>query len=97
VMKQWKEKYLLSGIEIYYCHYDVTWKMHSSEKPFSTYQTFIAISDVTDLDNNIALYKREYPGLLRSEMQKMIETYPNDREFKDNYRKFLRKFGGGAK
>lgn len=97
VIKRWKEMYLERGIEIYYCRDDVTWKMHASKPPFSTYQAFVAISDVTDLENNVALYEKEYPAVLRKEIRKMMESYPEERVFREDYRMFLRKCSSTGK
>lgn len=97
VIKRWKEKYMERGIDIYYCRYDVTWKMHAAKPPFSTYQAFVAISDITDLENNVARYEQEYPAVLQAEIRKMLESYPDDRDFREDYRAFLRKYGGAVK
>lgn len=93
VIKRWKAKDLERGIKIYYCWFYVTWKMHAAKPPFNSYQAFVPISDVMDLENNVARYEKEYPAALQAEIRKMMESYPEERAFRDDYRMFLRKYG----
>ena len=39
------------------------------------------------------LFKQEYPGVLKSELDAMINAYPDDRRFKEDLRMYQRLFG----
>lgn len=94
VVKQWKEKYRLNGIEISYNRFGTpTWEMRSSNSRFITYQGAIPIKDITELEKNVELFKKEYPGVLKSELDAMINAYPDDRRFKEDLRMYQRLFG----
>mgnify|MGYP003414197239 FL=1 len=94
IVKKWKEKYRLNGIEISYNRFGTpTWEMRSTNSRFISYQGAVPIKDITDLDNNVELFKREYPALLKAELDAMIQAYPEDRRFKEDLRMFLRLFG----
>ena len=67
--------------------------MRSTNSRFVSYQGAVPIKDITDLDNNVELFKREYPALLKAELDAMIKAYPEDRRFKEDLRMFLRLFG----
>lgn len=67
--------------------------MRSTNSRFVSYQGAVPIKDITDLDNNVELFKREYPALLKAELDAMIQAYPEDRRFKEDLRMFLRLFG----
>ncbi len=95
VVKVWKEKYRLNGIEISYNRFGVpTWEMRSSNSRFASYQCAIPISDITALDENVELFKKDYSALLRAEIAKLTEAYPDDRRIKEDSRMFQRVFGG---
>ena len=94
IVWRWKEKYRLNGIEISYNRFGKpTWEMRSTNSRFISYQGAVPIKDITDLDNNVELFKREYPALLKAELDSMIQAYPEDRRFKEDLRMFLRLFG----
>ena len=94
IVKKLKEKYRLNGIEISYNRFGKpTWEMRSTNSRFISYQGAVPIKDITDLDNNVELFKREYPALLKAELDSMIQAYPEDRRFKEDLRMFLRLFG----
>jgi len=67
--------------------------MRSTNSRFVTYQGAIPIKDITDLDNNVALFKKEYPAILKAELDAMLNAYPDDRRFKEDIRMFQRLFG----
>lgn len=67
--------------------------MRSTNSRLVTYQGAIPIKDITDLDNNVALFKKEYPAVLKAELDAMLNAYPNDRRFKEDMRMFQRLFG----
>jgi len=67
--------------------------MRSTNSRFVTYQGAIPIKDITDLDNNVALFKKEYPAVLKAELDAMLNAYPDDRRFKEDMRMFQRLFG----
>jgi len=67
--------------------------MRSTNSRFVTYQGAIPIKDITDLDNNVALFKKEYPAVLKAELDAMLNAYPDDRRFKEDIRMFQRLFG----
>ena len=94
----WKEKYLLKGIDIRYNWFGVpAWEMRSSNSRFITYQCAVPIKDITELEANVELFKREYPGLLKEEVEMLVKSYPDDRRFKEDHRMFLRMFGSSVK
>ena len=94
VVKVWKEKYRLKGIEISYNRFGVpTWEMRSSNSRFVTYQCAVPIRDITEFDENVDLFNREYPQLLRDEIARLVESYPADRRIKEDSRMFQRAFG----
>lgn len=83
-----------NGIEISYNRLGTpTWEMRSTNSRFVSYQGAVPINNITDLDNNVELFKREYPALLKAELDSMIKAYPEDRRFKEDLRMFLRLFG----
>lgn len=95
IVKQWKEKYRLNGIEIFYNRFGVpTWEMRSMNSRFITYQGAVPIKDITELEKNIVLFKKEYPSVLKAELDAMLKAYPDDRKFKEDNRMFQRLFGG---
>ena len=49
--------------------------------------------DITELDNNVELFKKEYPAVLKAELDAMVKAYPEDRRFKEDMRMFQRLFG----
>jgi len=67
--------------------------MRSTNSRFVTYQGAIPIKDITDLDNNVALFKKEYPAVLKTELDAMLNAYPDDRRFKEDMHMFQRLFG----
>lgn len=94
IVKKWKEKYRLNGIEISYNRFGTpTWEMRSNNSRFITYQGAIPIKDITELEKNVELFKKEYPGVLKAELDAMINAYPDDRRFKEDLRMFQRLFG----
>lgn len=94
VVKRWKEKYLAQGVEISYCRFDKpTWIMKSSNTRFGMYNSAIEISDITNLEKNIALFRKEYPALLGADIERMLKAYPDDRKIKEDNRMYLRVFG----
>ena len=98
VVKVWKEKYLLKGIDIRYNRFGVpTWEMRSSNSRFITYQCAVPIKDITELEANVELFKREYPRVLKKEVEMLVKSYPDDRRFKEDHRVFLRMFGSSVK
>lgn len=95
IVKKWKEKYRLNGIEISYNRFGTpTWEMRSSSSRFIDYRGAVPIKDITDFDNNIALFKKEYPAALKAELDAMVKAYPDDRRFREDLRMFQRLFGG---
>ena len=83
-----------NGIEISYNRLGTpSWEMRSTNSRFVSYQGAVPINNITDLDNNVELFKREYPALLKAELDSMIKAYPEDRRFKEDLRMFLRLFG----
>lgn len=60
---------------------------------FVTYQGAIPIKDITELEKNVELFKKEYPGVLKAELDAMINAYPDDRRFKEDLRMYQRLFG----
>ena len=94
IVKKWKEKYRLNGIEISYNRFGTpTWEMRSNSSRFVTYQGVIPIKDITELEKNVELFKKEYPTVLKAELDAMINAYPDDRRFKEDLRMFQRLFG----
>lgn len=94
IVKKWKEKYRLNGIEISYNRFGTpTWEMRSNSSRFVTYQGAIPIKDITELEKNVELFKKEYPTVLKVELDAMINAYPDDRRFKEDLRMFQRLFG----
>ena len=94
IVKKWKEKYRLNGIEISYNRFGTpTWEMRSNSSRFVTYQGAIPIKDITELEKNVELFKKEYPSVLKAELDAMINAYPDDRRFKEDLRMFQRLFG----
>ena len=94
IVKKWKEKYRLNGIEISYNRFGTpTWEMRSNSSRFVTYQGAIPIKDITELQKNVELFKKEYPSVLKAELDVMIKAYPDDRRFKEDLRMFQRLFG----
>jgi len=67
--------------------------MRSTNSRFISYQGAVPIKDITDLDNNVELFKREYPAALKAELEAMLKAYPEDRRFKEDMRMFQRLFG----
>ena len=98
MVKQWKDLYLLRGIEISYERYgEPTWVMKSNYPRFKSYQTSVPITDVTKLEKNTEKFKKKYPALLKAEIEKMIDAYPDDNKFREDLRTCLRVFGGFLK
>ena len=98
IVKKWKEKYRLNGIEISYNRFGTpTWEMRSSNSRFVTYQCSVPIKDITKLEANVELFKREYSKVLKEEVEMLVKSYPDDRRFKEDHRMFMRMFGGGMK
>jgi len=94
IVKKWKEKYRLNGIELSYTRFGIpTWEMRSNNSRFITYQGAVSIKDITELEKNVELFKKEYPGVLKAELDAMIKAYPDDRRFKEDLRMFQRLFG----
>ena len=86
IVKKWKEKYRLNGIEISYNRFGIpTWEMRSNNSRFITYQGAVPIKDITELEKNVELFKKE--------LDAMIKAYPDDRRFKEDLRMFQRLFG----
>lgn len=67
--------------------------MRSTNSRFITYQGAIPIKDITELDKNVDLFKKDYPSVLKAELDAMINAYPDDRRFKEDLRMFQRLFG----
>lgn len=67
--------------------------MRSTNSRFITYQGAISIKDITELDKNVDLFKKDYPSVLKAELDAMINAYPDDRRFKEDLRMFQRLFG----
>lgn len=67
--------------------------MRSTNSRFVTYQGAVPINDITELEKNVELFKKEYPGVLKAELDAMIKAYPDDRRFKEDLRMFQRLFG----
>ena len=67
--------------------------MRSTNSRFITYQGAISIKDITELDKNVELFKKDYPSVLKAELDAMINAYPDDRRFKEDLRMFQRLFG----
>ena len=87
IVKKWKEEYRHNGIEISYNRFGTpTWEMRSTNSRFVTYQGAIPIKDITELEKNVELFKKEYPGVLKAELDAMIKAYPDDRRFKEDLR-----------
>jgi len=98
IVKKWKEKYRLNSIEISYNRFGTPiWEMRSTNSRSISYQGAVPIKDITDLDNNVELFKREYPSVLKAELDAMVKAYPDDRRFKEDMRMFQRLFGGHSK
>lgn len=94
IVKKWKEKYRLNGIEIRYNRFGTpTWEMRSTNSRFVTYQGAVPIKDITELEKNVEVFKKEYPIVLKAELDAMLKAYPDDRRFKEDYRMFQRLFG----
>ena len=94
IVKKWKAEYRLNGIEISYNRFGTpTWEMRSTNSRFVTYQGAIPIKDITELEKNVELFKKEYPGVLKAELDAMIKAYPDDRRFKEDLRMYQRLFG----
>ncbi len=94
VVKRWKEKYLAQGVEISYCRFDrPTWIMKSSNARFVTYNSAVEISDITKFEENMELFRKEYPALLGADIERMLKAYPDDRKIKEDNRMYLRVFG----
>ena len=71
--------------------------MRSSNSRFVTYQCAVPIKDITELEANVELFKREYPKVLKEEVEMLVKSYPDDRRFKEDHRMFKRLYGGSAK
>lgn len=67
--------------------------MRSNSSRFVTYQGAIPIKDITELEKNVELFKKEYPTVLKAELDAMINAYPYDRRFKEDLRMFQKLFG----
>ena len=67
--------------------------MRSTNFRFFAYQGAVPIKDITDLEKNVEFFKKEYPGVLKAELDAMINAYPDDRRFKEDLRMFQRLFG----
>jgi hypothetical protein len=67
--------------------------MRSTNSRFVTYQGAVPIKDITVLEKNVELFKKEYPSVLKAELDAMIKAYPDDRRFKEDLRMFQRLFG----
>lgn len=67
--------------------------MRSINSRFVTYQGAVPIKDITELEKNVELFKKEYPSVLKAELDAMIKAYPDDRRFKEDLRMFQRLFG----
>lgn len=66
--------------------------MRSTNSRFVTYQGAVPIKGITELEKNVELFKKEYPGVLKAELDAMIKAYPDDRRFKEDLRMFQRLF-----
>ena len=71
--------------------------MRSSNSRFITYQYAVPIKDITELETNVELFKKEYPRVLKEEVEMLVKSYPDDRRFKEDHRMFLRMFGSSVK
>ena len=67
--------------------------MRSTNSRFVTYQGAVSIKDITELEKNVEFFKKEYPSVLKAELDAMINAYPDDRRFKEDLRMFQRLFG----
>ena len=67
--------------------------MRSNNSRFITYQGAISIKDITELEKNVEFFKKEYPAILKVELDTMINAYPDDRRFKEDLRMYQRLFG----
>ena len=75
VVKVWKEKYLLKGIDIRYNRFGIPmWEMRSSNSRFITYQCAVPIKDITKLETNVELFKKEYPRVQLQDKKKETKS-----------------------
>ncbi len=94
-VKQWRDLYLLRGIEIS-CERngETVWAMKSSNPHFRTYQAAVPFTDAAKLEKNTERFKKKYPALLKAEIEKMMEAYPDEEKYREDYKDCLRLFGG---
>lgn len=91
----WKEKYLRDGILILYDRFGkASWEMKSSMSRFSSYHAAVPIDDITNFDGNVSKFMAEYPSVLKGEIEKMIEAYPENHRIREDLRMMLKVFGG---
>ena len=91
----WKEKYLREGVLILYDRFEkASWEMKSSMSRFSSYHAAVPIDDITDFERNVSKFKAEYPSVLREEIDKMVEAYPENHRIREDRRMLLKVFGG---
>ena len=94
VVNRWKEKYRLNGIQIIFDRYGkASWEMKSSLERFASYHAAVMIDDITAFDENVAKFKREYPDLLKVEIEKIANAYPDNPRFREDQRMFMKVFG----
>ena len=94
VVKKWKEKYRLYGIQIVYDRYGkASWEMKSSMERFASYHAAVPIDDITAFDDNVAKFRWDYPDLLKAEIDKIVSAYPDNPRFREDQRMFMKVFG----
>ena len=94
-VKQWRDLYLLKGIVISHERCDEpTLTMKSSYPQFHSYQAAVPIRDVTKLEKNAETFKKKYPTLLKTEIEKMMAAYPEEAKYREDYQICLRMYGG---
>ena len=94
-VKQRRDLYLLKGIEIS-CERngETVWTMKSGNPHFRTYQAAVPFTDAAKLEKNTEKFKKRYPALLKGEIERMIEAYPNEEKYREDYKVCLRLFDG---
>lgn len=91
----WKEKYLHDGIQIFYDRFgNASWFMKSAMDRFSSYHAAVPIEDITDYDRNVSLFQKDYPAVLREEINKMVKAYPDNHRIREDQRMLLKIFVG---
>ena len=75
--------------------YNLGLNKEQEEKLYAMLDTaeFYTYKDITELEKNVELFKKEYPAILKVELDTMINAYPDDRRFKEDLRMYQRLFG----